>query len=162
MVTSSRFDGRSTEKTARRWHKAPPDRWQVVFRDNETQTTERLPSESDSPPLDSSRLEEVFGLSQTLERFFGEPQDVEWTYAAGVLWALQSRPITHQHDQEEEDKRPWYLRVEPDMYLKDLTEGLRQIGIPNKDLKPGRLSLALKAAFGTKRPDLRIALSAVA
>ena len=52
--------------------------------------------------------------------------------------------------------------VKPDPYLKDLAEGLRQVGIPKKDLNPGRLSLALASAFGTKRPNLRIAIPAVA
>lgn len=44
----------------------------------------------DRPP----HLEDVGRLGLRIERRFGEPQDVEWAYAGGTIWVVQSRPIT--------------------------------------------------------------------
>jgi pyruvate,water dikinase len=61
------------------------------------------------PPLPESDLEHVHRLAQSLEESFGRPQDVEWTFCRGVLYALQSRPITTRG--EAEDERQWYLTL---------------------------------------------------
>jgi len=40
-------------------------------------------------------LVELRQVGQRLEQVFGKPQDVEWAFdASGILWLLQSRPIT--------------------------------------------------------------------
>ncbi|MFI6575897.1 PEP/pyruvate-binding domain-containing protein [Nocardiopsis sp. NPDC050513] len=45
--------------------------------------------------LTAARLEELRAAGRRLAGHFGSPQDVEWAYDAdGVLWLLQSRPIT--------------------------------------------------------------------
>lgn len=45
--------------------------------------------------LGSARLAELREAGHRLRKAFGAPQDVEWAFdAAGVLWILQSRPIT--------------------------------------------------------------------
>ncbi|WP_316042197.1 PEP/pyruvate-binding domain-containing protein [Nocardiopsis sp. CNR-923] len=45
--------------------------------------------------LTAARLEELRAAGRRLGEHFGSPQDVEWAYDAdGVLWLLQSRPIT--------------------------------------------------------------------
>ncbi|RJL35955.1 PEP/pyruvate-binding domain-containing protein [Bailinhaonella thermotolerans] len=45
--------------------------------------------------LDAARLRELREAGLRLQRHFGSPQDVEWAFDAdGVLWLLQSRPVT--------------------------------------------------------------------
>jgi phosphoenolpyruvate synthase/pyruvate phosphate dikinase len=44
--------------------------------------------------LDAQQLEALRQLLTGVERFYGFPQDVEWAFARGQLFLLQSRPIT--------------------------------------------------------------------
>jgi pyruvate,water dikinase len=44
--------------------------------------------------LDQEELAELVRLGHVLEERFGCPQDVEWAIAGGVLYLLQSRPVT--------------------------------------------------------------------
>ncbi|WP_419659197.1 PpsA5: phosphoenolpyruvate synthase/pyruvate phosphate dikinase (PEP synthase) [Desulfosarcina variabilis str. Montpellier] len=76
------------------------------------------PAEKTHPPLDEPALAEVFHLAATLEKIFGRPQDVEWTFQNGALFLLQSRPITTIREDaggpapwSVDDKRPWYLSL---------------------------------------------------
>ncbi len=50
--------------------------------------------ESGAPSLDDARVLELAELGERIESHFGTPQDVEWAYADGALYALQARPIT--------------------------------------------------------------------
>ena len=50
---------------------------------------------SGRPSLSDAEVLEVAALAHASERFFGRPQDIEWAFdSAGLLWLLQSRPIT--------------------------------------------------------------------
>lgn len=49
-----------------------------------------------------------------------------------------------------------------DVYLTSLAEGLRQLGIDNADVRPGRLASLLAAEFGEDRPPLEQALPVIA
>lgn len=46
------------------------------------------------PALTDEQAGEVATLARATERHFGRPQDIEWAWAEGRLWLLQSRPIT--------------------------------------------------------------------
>ena len=46
------------------------------------------------PLLSDKQLITLSGAVSRLEKFFGFPVDVEWTFARGKLFILQSRPIT--------------------------------------------------------------------
>jgi pyruvate,water dikinase len=46
------------------------------------------------PSLDAPQVREIARLALELEEQLGAPQDIEWAYADGCLYALQSRPIT--------------------------------------------------------------------
>jgi len=46
------------------------------------------------PALDDSQVRAVAGLVRQAGQIFGRPQDIEWAYAAGRLYLLQSRPVT--------------------------------------------------------------------
>ncbi|GAF79775.1 unnamed protein product, partial [marine sediment metagenome] len=44
--------------------------------------------------LNVDQVRSVAQLARRLEEFFGHPQDLEWAFAGGRLYLLQSRPIT--------------------------------------------------------------------
>ena len=44
--------------------------------------------------LDDAQLEQLRALLVKIERFYAFPQDVEWAFAGGALYLLQSRPVT--------------------------------------------------------------------
>ena len=39
-------------------------------------------------------FDELLTVSETIEQFYDGPQDIEWVYAKGLLYIVQSRPIT--------------------------------------------------------------------
>lgn len=47
-----------------------------------------------APTLSDARAREVASLAHRAGDVFGRPQDIEWAYAGGELFLLQSRPIT--------------------------------------------------------------------
>lgn len=51
-------------------------------------------SERRTPALDAGRIRELSALLLRVEQLYGYPQDIEWGFAGGKLWLLQSRPIT--------------------------------------------------------------------
>jgi pyruvate,water dikinase len=53
----------------------------------------------------------VFELALKAERYFGTPQDVEWTLRDGKLYLLQSRPVTTRAQASAGDQRAWYLSL---------------------------------------------------
>ncbi len=44
--------------------------------------------------LDDARILEIARLGRRIEAHYGKPQDIEWAYADGRLYVVQSRPIT--------------------------------------------------------------------
>jgi phosphohistidine swiveling domain-containing protein len=61
------------------------------------------------PPLLETDLRELHSSAMILERLFGFPQDIEFTFDEDGLHLLQSRPITTVDDDE---RRMWYLSLE--------------------------------------------------
>jgi phosphohistidine swiveling domain-containing protein len=53
--------------------------------------------------LTDAEVQEVAALARRAARFFGRPQDIEWAIAGGVLFLLQSRPITSLARQPDPD-----------------------------------------------------------
>ncbi|MFP4357540.1 MAG: PEP/pyruvate-binding domain-containing protein [Puniceicoccaceae bacterium] len=49
---------------------------------------------SEEPLLTGDQVKAVADLARACERFFGSPQDIEWAWAGGELFLLQSRPVT--------------------------------------------------------------------
>lgn len=107
-----------------------PDRWLLerasgrivshapVVRENRVFAEERgvaagplPPALRQQAPLDGQEVLAVYGLLRKAEEFFGSPQDIEWTMRDGELWLLQSRPLTTAANEEQDDKRPWYLSL---------------------------------------------------
>jgi phosphoenolpyruvate synthase/pyruvate phosphate dikinase len=57
---------------------------------SEWQKAENGSQQKVAPP----QIKELISIVLKLEKYFGFPVDVEWTYANGELYILQSRPIT--------------------------------------------------------------------
>jgi pyruvate,water dikinase len=57
-------------------------------------TREVTPSKAEAPSITDAQAIEVARLAIAVEAHTGTPQDIEWAYAAGDLWLLQSRAIT--------------------------------------------------------------------
>jgi pyruvate,water dikinase len=57
-------------------------------------TEEREPPDPRAPSCTPAQLVELAALLHRVEAHYGYPQDIEWAFAAGRLYLLQSRPIT--------------------------------------------------------------------
>ena len=44
--------------------------------------------------LTADQVRELTAILHRIERFYEAPQDVEWCYAGGAFWIVQSRPVT--------------------------------------------------------------------
>jgi pyruvate,water dikinase len=93
---------------------------------------EPLPSAVvNASPLGQGMVAEVLNLSRTAETLFGTPQDMEWTFRDGLLYVIQSRPITTGLNGESNDKRSWYLGLRRSFEnLKDLRRKIEGELIP--------------------------------
>ncbi|MFG3420359.1 PEP/pyruvate-binding domain-containing protein [Micromonospora sp. NPDC048063] len=105
----------------------------------------------DGPPragaglLTAERLDELRDAGRRLQERFGCPQDVEWAYdRQGVLWLLQSRPITTLFPLPPETGRP-----APRVYLEfGHVQGMRQPATPMGMSTLKSLVAAMLASFG--------------
>lgn len=66
----------------------------VVAAKDGTEEVEVSHEEACRPSLDADRLAQLTDLLLRVERDYRFPQDIEWGFADGHLWLLQSRPIT--------------------------------------------------------------------
>jgi pyruvate,water dikinase len=90
----------------------PARREQFMVPDSQGVRLSALPPERASrPPLLDADTTQVWELARGAEGLFGSPQDVEWTFRAETLLALQARPITTLPVQDASDQRPWYLSL---------------------------------------------------
>lgn len=56
--------------------------------------------------LSADEITKVARLGVAVEEHYGSPQDIEWAYADGKFWLVQSRPITTLHDGSVPDAPP--------------------------------------------------------
>jgi pyruvate,water dikinase len=97
-------------KTGRVLQHEPAQRSDAVVPSSQGTERQALSAEQMAhAPLAQAELEQVYRLARKLEESFGRPQDVEWTFCSGVLYALQSRPITTAGNGD--DQRRWYLTL---------------------------------------------------
>jgi pyruvate,water dikinase len=92
---------------------SPPsgrEKW-VIPQGNGVAVAELPKHLKDAKPLEDQQIATVHELSLKAEKFFGTPQDVEWTYYDQNLFVLQSRPITTLLLGQSKDKRAWYLSL---------------------------------------------------
>jgi len=55
--------------------------------------------------LSDEQLVQLADLGRQVEKFYGEPRDLEWAWADGRFWLLQARPITTADAAEREQVR---------------------------------------------------------
>jgi len=145
----------------------PPDRWHLdrssgaILRHVPAERTHRLapgPSgvamvelaagEQAAPPLDAGRLAEVHALALRAEAAFGRPQDVEWTFRGGRLYALQSRPVTTPAGPDAGDLRPWYRTLHRSFEnLRALRNQIEQEVLPAMDAGAAAMAAVDPAAL---------------
>ena len=116
----------------------PPERKYWIIPDRKGVRLAKLPETlSAHPPLTPQDVDVVFKTALKAEAFFNMPQDVEWTYADGILVLLQSRPITTLRSANPQDDRGWYLSLHRSF---DNLKGLREK--IEKELIPAMISVA--------------------
>lgn len=59
-----------------------------------TATKDISPEKQGLQALEDDRIIELAELGQKIENYYGSEQDIEWGYAEGKIYILQSRPIT--------------------------------------------------------------------
>ena len=59
-----------------------------------TRLIETNPELKKESSLTEIQLKQLFDLGNTVEKLFNYPQDIEWAFDKGILYTLQSRPIT--------------------------------------------------------------------
>ncbi len=89
----------------------------------------------DSPPeediLNDGEIAELFNSIKRIEKIFGAPQDVEWTYLDGSLRILQARPITTLNIEREGNRRSFDLSLRRSFdSLKMLGKKIEEVYIP--------------------------------
>ena len=70
------------------------DRKIVRGPDGADQVVELSPEEGGARILDDARVLDIARLALAVEEHYGTPQDIEWAFAGGATWLVQSRPIT--------------------------------------------------------------------
>jgi phosphohistidine swiveling domain-containing protein len=73
----------------------------------------------DVQPLSDQQVSMLTNLGRRIERHFGAPQDIEWAFAGGRFYVLQSRPITTlapraEKEGEIEYNRTMFVELFPD------------------------------------------------
>lgn len=66
---------------------------------------------ADRPVLSSADVDEIFAAVMRVERLFGSPQDVEWTFRDDELFLLQARPITTARSADADARRSYDLSL---------------------------------------------------
>lgn len=63
--------------------------------DGHTRIVDIPPDKHSLPSLDDKQLQELWQLGKNVYDQFHKPQDIEWAFAKGTLYVLQTRPVTH-------------------------------------------------------------------
>lgn len=130
---------------------ASPEAWRA-----QGERTTRTRTASDGAALDEAQATQVAALARAMEELFGAPQDVEWAFAGGELYLLQSRPITAlpaepvpiddpvpagtwERDDHHGVLSPlgwaWFAP-----YPRAMAARMRELGVPVKEMRAARIS----------------------
>jgi pyruvate,water dikinase len=101
-----------------------------------------LPPElQNRPPLTEENVRQVYRLVMNAEGIFSLPQDMEWTIKDGMMYVLQSRPITTLSENDKDDKRGWYLSLKRSFdNLKNMSHKIEDDLIPALQKETDELS----------------------
>ncbi len=82
------------DRTGKALSFAPGGREVVISAAEGGGTQENPGAPGTGPELAADQLAELARLGQRAQQHFGRPQDIEWAVSGGVLYVLQSRPMT--------------------------------------------------------------------
>ena len=101
-------------------------------------TFKEIPS-SQELSLHTQQVNRLFGQMEMLEKIFGGPQDIEWTFKADNLYILQSRPITVKA----QDEKQWYLSLRRSLdNLETLAHRVEKEILPQMEKEADQLALS--------------------
>ncbi len=63
--------------------------------------------------LSSEEIKLLANMTNSLEKFFGHPIDIEWCKSDGLLYVLQVRPITSGSLFKENEEKFWFIKLRP-------------------------------------------------
>ncbi len=99
------------------------------------------PEKISKPPVSPKDVKTVYDTAMAVERLFGAPQDVEWTFLNNRLHVLQSRPVTTLRKDKGLDQREWYLTLRRSFEnLKSLRREIEERLIPRMRAEAQQLS----------------------
>ncbi len=86
----------------------------------------------DRPSLSDDQLAELLAIAHTIETHYGAPQDIEWAYAHGRLFILQSRAITtlaalRDAADDVEYNRTMFIEIFPDALSPTFLSAIRPL-----------------------------------
>jgi len=94
LVTPDTFTVRKDDGLIVSRQIASKDRVIEYAREGGTVERETPPEQREIPALSDDQLAELGAMGRRVENHYQTPQDIEWAYAQGRLYLLQSRPIT--------------------------------------------------------------------
>ncbi|OEF97103.1 PEP/pyruvate-binding domain-containing protein [Desulfuribacillus alkaliarsenatis] len=80
--------------------------------------------------LKDSEVQELCKLAIAAEKYFQEPQDIEWAYMGGTLYLVQTRPITSLFPVPEQraDRRGLRIYINANLYSQAMKEPFTPMG----------------------------------
>jgi len=87
--------------------------------------------------LNDAQIQQLEQIGRTIERHFGQPQDIEWCLADDVFFILQSRPITTLYPlpDDQDQHKHIYLSVG---HQQMMTDAMKPLGLSIWQLTAGR------------------------
>jgi phosphohistidine swiveling domain-containing protein len=116
LVTPDLFIGRKSDGCIVSRRMGSKERTIEYAREGGTVERETPAHLRDIPCLSDDQIAELVALGQRVEAHYQTPQDIEWAYAQGRLYILQSRPITTPVEEAEvtEYNRTMFVELFPD------------------------------------------------
>jgi pyruvate,water dikinase len=123
----------------------------------------------DAPALSDEQVAELLAVSKQIENHYGAPQDIEWAYARGRFYILQSRAITTlaqpaaQAVDEIEYNRTMFVEIFPDplsplflSVIRPLFHGMLDFTFEALGFKPSKGIEAVGAFYRCSENDFDI------
>jgi pyruvate,water dikinase len=77
---------------------------QLVKKGAENQELKISAAEGNQQKLDDKDIQKLAELIMSVEKHYNFPQDIEWAYEKGMMYIVQSRPITTMHKETADEK----------------------------------------------------------
>lgn len=129
-----------------------------------TRTTELAADQQQAQALPDERIVELAELGKKIERYYGTEQDIEWCFANGTFYIVQSRPVTSLYPVPKYSDGQLHILVSGG-HIQMMTDAMKPMAIsvfsaliPIFAEAGGRVFADLTAPFGIKPLRKRIPL----